>query len=112
VYVVPQDGSADRRSASDVSREGDLPDRDIHKLCVIAPGRVAGGNGFGGGARGATSRPWGGEYSSLINDGLRVYQERESGRAPGKASRKPEFYSTSPATSKVPPVPRPTLLFV
>lgn len=81
-----------------------MPDRDVHKLHVIAPSRHAARGGGAGDQAFRGHRRAGGsgadrEFNTLINDGLRVYQERElGGSGAGRAGRKPEFYSTSPAT--------------
>jgi hypothetical protein len=80
------------RSVSEVEREGDMPDRDMHKLCVIAPSRQS-----------KRSHRLDGEYNKLINDGLRVCQEREQGGSDGAAWRRPEFYAMSPGAGRVCP---------
>jgi hypothetical protein len=79
-----------------VEREGDVTDRDMQKLHVIAPS-------LHGKRQHKPSR----EYNKLINDGLRVYQEREQGGSAGGrgGTRQPEFYSMSPAGSKARPCP-------
>jgi hypothetical protein len=74
-----------------MEREGDMPDRDMHKLCVIAPSRHSK----------RSSHRLDGDYNKLINDGLKVCQERELGGSDSATWRRPEFYAMSPGAGRV-----------